>query len=653
MYKALIFIALIVSVSCGCPHAMKKRQARPPPGNGGPNGGSTNNQRPNVGPGSNNFDNNNNQPPPDSLRPRPDDGGKGDRRPRPTSPPPAPVTSNQCDANNRYPSADGSCNNLENPMLGAAISPFKRFLNSVYQDGSNAARTLSVTGAVLPNPRLVSRALMNDNTEFENVFSDLLVYFGQWLAHDFAEIIDTKVDDQFVFCPCEGTQDSNCLSYPLPPFDAKLTQSCFEFTRSQSASISNKREQTNHLSSFIDGSQVYGKDESFQHEIRSFVNGRLATSVENYLPRSETDFGCSANFDLQCFVGGEDRASENLALTSVHTLWMRSHNNLADGLRSRHRNWNDEQLYQEARKINLALMQHVIYNEWLPVIVGQDDALKPRTSGYFNGYDNKVDPSLANEFGVAAFRFGHTLIRNSLDRYNLNHQNINSVVELSSIIFDVTEATNTSGGLGGLEKIFMGLLEQPTSKFDSSVVDTLQNHLFEFNDGNGGIIALDLAATNINRGRDHGVPAYHRYRQMCGSPIINNWADYADVMTAENIARLTAVYASPRDVDLFVGGLHETPVSGNVVGPTFACIIKKQFEDLKKGDRFYYENGPSNTAFSQQQLDEIRKVTMSGLICETFGLNTIQSNAFKMPYAFIGNSRKSCNQIAKLDITKF
>ena len=65
----------------------------------------------------------------------------------------------------------------------------------------------------------------------------------------------------------------------------------------------------------------------------------------------------------------------------------------------------------------------------------------------------------------------------------------------------------------------MGLLNQPSAKFDGSVVDTLHNHLFEFESEDGSIIALDLPATNINRGRDHGIPSYSKYVEWCHGGI--------------------------------------------------------------------------------------------------------------------------------------
>lgn len=124
-------------------------------------------------------------------------------------------------------------------------------------------------------------------------------------------------------------------------------------------------------------------------------------------------------------------------------------------------------------------------------------------------------------------------------------------------------------------------------------------------------------------------------------------------MSTTNIIKLRNIYADVRDVDLFVGGIHETPANGGLVGSTFGCIIEKQFSDLKKGDRLYFENGPSSTSFSSQQLNEIRKVTMSALICNNYRLLSIQQNAFKMPLDSLSNIRISCQAMNRLDINAF
>ena len=60
----------------------------------------------------------------------------------------------------------------------------------------------------------------------------------------------------------------------------------------------------------------------------------------------------------------------------------------------------------------------------------------------------------------------------------------------------------------------------------------------------------------------------------------------------------TSLITRFNDIDFYVGGLSETPINGALLGPTFSCIIALQFRDFKKGDRFFYENGPSETAFS-------------------------------------------------------
>ena len=109
-------------------------------------------------------------------------------------------------------------------------------------------------------------------------------------------------------------------------------------------------------------------------------------------------------------VAGDQRVNEQPGLASLHTVWLREHNRLAAALESLNTDWDQEKVFQEARRILTAQWQHVVYSEWLPVLLGPDLVtrlnLGPRTSGYSNTYNQDIDPRISNEFAAAAFRLG-------------------------------------------------------------------------------------------------------------------------------------------------------------------------------------------------------------------------------------------------------
>jgi hypothetical protein len=102
---------------------------------------------------------------------------------------------------------------------------------------------------------------------------------------------------------------------------------------------------------------------------------------------------------------------------------------------------------------------------------------------------------------------------------------------------------------------------------------------------------MDLAAMNMQRGREHGVPGYTSYREICGLPPISDWTDLLmqGIMRNETVHRYRGIYQSPHDIDLWSGGVSEIPAEGSLIGPTFGCIIARQFFALRHGDRFWYE----------------------------------------------------------------
>ena len=104
----------------------------------------------------------------------------------------------------------------------------------------------------------------------------------------------------------------------------------------------------------------------------------------------------------------------------MHTVWLREHNRIASSLHSFNSNWSDEKLFQEARRIVIAEMQHITYDEWLPIILGsafiERTGLATLENAYSTAYfaegaiPEQYDPRVTNEFATAAFRFGHSLI---------------------------------------------------------------------------------------------------------------------------------------------------------------------------------------------------------------------------------------------------
>ena len=93
-----------------------------------------------------------------------------------------------CDPSNKYQSFDGTCNNLNNPLYGAANTPYKRVASPVYDDGLNSPRSLSTSGTPLPNPRLLSTSIFKDLFVLEKRWFLVGAIFGQFMVHDMTSL---------------------------------------------------------------------------------------------------------------------------------------------------------------------------------------------------------------------------------------------------------------------------------------------------------------------------------------------------------------------------------------------------------------------------------------------------------------------------------
>ena len=496
--------------------------------------------------------------------------------------PPSPVTPS-IPAATEYRSLDGTGNNTVNPDFGSTQEQYQRLLTS---DPSRAPDT--ATGAALPNAREVSNAVFaqQEMTQNRKGLSDMFWVWGQFLDHDIT--LSTEAEN--------GTAN---IQVPAgdPWFDPAGT-GAMEMPFKQSEQVlgaDGQLHQVNKITSFIDGSNVYGSDAETSDRLRTHEKGQLVMSDTHMMPQN----------DQGHYMAGDVRANENAGLTSMHTLWVREHNRVAEQLSVAHPDWGDEQLFQEARRTVVAEMQAITYNEFLPGLLG-DSALDA-----YRGYDATVNPGISSAFATAAYRFGHSMISPTLLRLDENGQEIaQGNLSLRDAFFQPDKVTES-----GIDPILRGLSSQTAQAVDTQVIDDLRNFLF----GPPGAGGLDLAALNIQRGRDHQLPGYNDAREQLGLPRIES---FDDPIWRDGVGeRLAQIYQSPDDVDLWVAGLAEQPVGDSLLGEVSTVILKQQFEDLRDGDRFWYES-----QFDARTVRSLNQLTLSDIIVRNTDIDNLAKN---------------------------
>jgi len=204
----------------------------------------------------------------------------------------------------------------------------------------------------------------------------------------------------------------------------------------------------------------------------------------------------------------------------------------------------------------------------------------------------------------------------------------------------------------GYDLILRGLMTQNAPEMDRFVTEGVTNFLFKPQNQDFG---SDLVARNIQRGRDHGLPSYTTYRQLCGLPTVSNWNQRPAEVTQDGWNAVANVYGNnrngPQDIDLFVGGLIELPANGGLTGPTFQCLKAVQFQRLKDGDRYFFTHNTGQYAFSTQQIAEIRKQRLSDVICRNSQQPDAPLNAFLVPSS--NNQMVPCNSRTPLNLRAF
>ncbi|XP_074134262.1 putative oxidoreductase PXDNL isoform X3 [Sminthopsis crassicaudata] len=436
------------------------------------------------------------------------------------------------------------------------------------------------------------------------------------------------------------THDGTCNNLQNPMWGASMT--AFELYA---------REQINQLTAYIDASNVYGSSDRESEELRDFTSQRgllkkgllIPSSSKHLLPFSTgppTECTRDENESLiPCFLAGDHRANEQLALTAMHTLWFREHNRIATELFTLNPHWDGDTIYNEARKIVGAQMQHITYSHWLPKILGEHGM---KMLGNYKGYNPNVNSGIINSFATAAFRFGHTLINSVLYRLNDSFGEIpEGHLPLHKAFFSPFRIIQE----GGIDPLLRGLfgaagkLRVPSQLLNLELTEKLFSMAHS--------VALDLAATNIQRGRDHGIPPYNDFRVFCNLTSVENFEDLHNEIKDPNIReQLKKLYGTPFNIDLWPALMVEDLIPGTRVGPTLMCLFVTQFQRLRDGDRFWYEN-PG--VFTPAQVTQLKQASLAHVLCEN-GDNIQQVQADVFLKAEYPQGYMNCKEIPKIDL---
>lgn len=361
------------------------------------------------------------------------------------------------------------------------------------------------------------------------------------------------------------------------------------------------------------------------------------------------------------YITGDGRGNENIGLTSIHHVFHSEHNrvleqvqaeletNMPPELLARYQAdgfWNyGERLFQAARFFTEMEYQHLVFEEFARRVVPTIDPVVLNE----NSYQPNVNSSIKAEFAHAVYRFGHSMLRESVPR--IHGTTVTEMPMLDAFLNPTAFANGPDGtpmsasdSAGGILK---GLANQTANGVDEFVTDTLRNKLLG--------LPLDLPAINLARARDAGVPPLQTardtfYNESGDSQLMPyaSWEDFRlSMKNPESISNFLAAYANHptvaeattfdvkraagqalsadvafmtapaadtgvNDIDLWMGGMAEKPyIFGGMLGSTFNYVFEKQLEDLQNGDRFYYlTRNLGNTLFSSLEANSLSQIVL-------------------------------------------
>ncbi len=511
-------------------------------------------------------------------------------------------------------SLDGRGNNPHNESWGATGETLIRVNNSFPDGEGNDLDALRDD----PAPEDITETVMNaDNGGVEggepvNVFNSLNVndftqFFGQFIAHDL--VFSSGGDDEV---------------------DGQLNG----ITRNAGETIDGVRQQINEETSVLDLGHVYDNDPERAPLLRDPDSGRMLTREDGLLPGADDiarAHGVEVGEDQLIadlpIITGDFRAAQTEQLVSHHTIWLKNHNYHADRLAAQFPEWSHDEIFNAARALNEADFQWVVYDEYLPAIIGEQNVLA------YEGFDKSQNPGIITDFTAAVFRFGHDQANNFFDlleedgsvaENGAGPEGTGAGVTLLSSFIPLSgdgAAIAKADTLEDQADWIRGQLGIPTQEIDGFVVSGNRGNLF-------GIPGLNLEAFDIMRGRDHGVNDYNGFRESQGLDPYETWDAFfhANDIGEVRQGHLRDLYGSdPGDIanmDTVIGVLLEKEAEGSQLGPTATGLIAAQFANLRDGDRFYFEE-----RFTPEQVEAIKSTSLADIIERTTAVDHVYRDA--------------------------
>ncbi|WP_414541844.1 peroxidase family protein [Nostoc sp. CCY0012] len=499
--------------------------------------------------------------------------------------------------------ADGSYNDLQKPEMGMAGTRFGR--NVPLQDAKANEKDL-----LTPNPRTVSRVLLaRDEFQPATILNLMAASWIQFQTHDWFSHGNNQPNKK-IDIPVEKDDPWSEEHGEMP-----VKKTLDDTTRT--GDTKNPASFINEVTHWWDASQVYGSNQETIDKLRSHVDGKLRVSDNGLLP-TENGIEEQVGFAGAWWIG----------LSMLHTLFVKEHNHICEQLQKIYPEWTDDELFDHARLINAALMAKIHTVEWTPAILphpATDIALNANWWGLLgqdvkrrwgrigdsellsgivgSATDHHAAPYYLTEEFVSVYRM-HPLIPDDLEFHAVSDGKLINTKE-----FPEVAGKNTRKFLEEMQ------MEDLFYSFGVSYPGAVRLHNYPrfLRQLSGDLLgddtkAFDLAAIDILRDRERGVPRYNRFRELLGRGKVKSFDEITT--NPQWVKELKEVYNNDIDsVDLMVGLFAEDLPDGFGFSDTAFRVFILMASRRLKSDRFFTKDYTAEV-YTQFGLDWIDNNTI-------------------------------------------